>query len=101
MVRRCNGNGRKRFVAQRHRDDPKVQDQATFEPLLNLREAATLLGMHWKTLEGMARKKRIPAFRIGRRWRFLASLLNKWLQKTVVQRDWGEVEWGQPDRKST
>ena len=93
---RCSRNGRKRFAVQRNRDNPKVQDQATFEPLLNLREAATLLGMHWKTLEGMARTERIPAFRIGGRWRFRASLLNKWLEKTLVQRDLGEVEWSQP-----
>jgi hypothetical protein len=26
-----------------------------FEPLLDLHEAASMLGMHWKTLEGKAR----------------------------------------------
>jgi hypothetical protein len=29
-----------------------------FEPLLNLKEAAAILGMHWKTLEGMARTEK-------------------------------------------
>jgi hypothetical protein len=28
-----------------------------FEPLLNLEEAAAVLGMHWKTQERMARNK--------------------------------------------
>ena len=53
----------------------------TFEPLLNDREAATLLGgLHPKTLQRMARLGRIPAYRVGRFWRFRASELDKWLK---------------------
>jgi excisionase family DNA binding protein len=51
-----------------------------FERLLNLEEAASILGVHWKTLEGMARQKKIPAFKVGKRWRFRLSALNKWLE---------------------
>lgn len=51
-----------------------------FEQLLTLREAATVLGMHWKTLEGMARTRKIPAFKVGKRWRFRLSSLNVWLE---------------------
>jgi excisionase family DNA binding protein len=39
-----------------------------------------LLGMHWKTLEGMARSRKIPAFKVGKRWRFRVSSLNVWLE---------------------
>jgi excisionase family DNA binding protein len=53
---------------------------STFEPLLDLQEAATILGMHWKTLEGKARHKEVPAFKVGKRWRFRLSLLNNWLE---------------------
>jgi excisionase family DNA binding protein len=52
-----------------------------FEPLLNLQEAAAILGMHWKTLEGMARKGKVPAFKVGKRWRFRLSSLNNWLEE--------------------
>ena len=52
----------------------------TFEDLLGLREAASLLGMHWKTLEGMARSRKIPAFKVGKRWKFRVSSLNIWLE---------------------
>jgi excisionase family DNA binding protein len=52
----------------------------TFEDLLGLHEAASLLGMHWKTLEGMARTRKIPAFKVGKRWRFRVSSLNTWLE---------------------
>ena len=51
-----------------------------FEPLLDLHEAATILGMHWKTLENKARQRQIPAFKVGKRWRFRLSSLNLWLE---------------------
>jgi len=51
-----------------------------FEPLLNLQEAALVLGMHWKTLEGMARHRKVPALKVGKRWRFRLSSLNIWLE---------------------
>lgn len=51
-----------------------------FEPPLDLHQAADVLGMHWKTLEGMARGRKIPAFKVGKRWRFRLSLLNEWLE---------------------
>ncbi len=54
-----------------------------FEPLLDLREAASVLGMHWKTLEGKARNREIPAFKVGKRWRFRLSSLNIWLENGI------------------
>jgi excisionase family DNA binding protein len=51
-----------------------------FEPLLDLHEAASMLGMHWKTLEGKARQHEVPAFKVGKRWRFRLSSLNTWLE---------------------
>jgi excisionase family DNA binding protein len=52
-----------------------------FEPLINEKEAAALLGgLHPKTLQRMARTGRIPAYRVGRRWCFRVSELDKWLK---------------------
>jgi len=59
---------------------PTRMSDRTFEELLDLRQAASLLGMHWKTLEIMARHRRIPALKVGKRWRFRASALNSWLE---------------------
>lgn len=56
---------------------------AAFEPLLDLGQAAALLEMHWKTLETMARAHRIPALKVGKRWRFRASALNRWLEDGI------------------
>ncbi len=53
----------------------------TFEPLIGVNEAAALLGgLHPKTLQRMARLGQIPAYRVGRRWYFRASELDKWLK---------------------
>jgi excisionase family DNA binding protein len=51
-----------------------------FEPLLDLQESASILGMHIKTLEKKARQKQIPAMKVGKRWVFRASSLNRWLE---------------------
>jgi len=50
-----------------------------FEPLLNDEQAAALLGIHHKTLQRLARNRQIPAYHIGRFWRFRVSELDKWL----------------------
>ena len=55
----------------------------SFERLLDLREAAAILGMHWKTLEGMARNRKVPALKVGKRWRFRLSSLNTWLENEL------------------
>jgi excisionase family DNA binding protein len=56
---------------------------SAFEELLYLRETASLLGMHWKTLERMARARKIPASKVGKRWRFRVSSLNRWLEDEI------------------
>lgn len=58
-----------------------VQSQRNFEPLLDIHEAAKLLRMHPGTLRTKARTGSIPGVQVGRRWRFRASLLDRWLGK--------------------
>ena len=52
-----------------------------FEPLLDTEEAARLLRMHPRTLRTKARRGSIPAVQVGKRWRFRASTLDRWLGK--------------------
>ena len=54
-----------------------------FEPLIDSATAATLLGIHEKTLQRMAREGRVPAIRVGKFWRFRKSVLNTWLESEV------------------
>jgi excisionase family DNA binding protein len=87
---------RKTIVPCNDAPNSPSSEACAFERLLNLREASNLLGMHWKTLEGMARNREVPAFRIGGRWRFRSSLLNEWLEKRLVGSGTSEVQWTSP-----
>jgi excisionase family DNA binding protein len=53
----------------------------SLEPLLDDERAAQFLGgMHHKTLQRMARNGEVPAYRVGRFWRYRASELSDWLR---------------------
>ena len=50
----------------------------SLEPLIDSGEAAKLLQICPRTVLRMARLGKIPAFRIGRLWRFRKSTLDEW-----------------------
>ena len=58
-----------------------------FEPLLDDKQAAGLLGIHEKTLQRMARRGEVPCYRIGRFWRYRATDLNCWLRKVSPKKE--------------
>jgi excisionase family DNA binding protein len=60
-----------------------IRGQPSFEPILDSEEAATLLKIHPKTLQKLARNGKIPGFRIGKLWGFRASALNRWLESNA------------------
>jgi excisionase family DNA binding protein len=47
-------------------------------------EAAEYLKMHVKTVCRLAKENKIPAKKVGSEWRFLKSVLDKWLAQEVV-----------------
>jgi len=62
----------------------QAETNPAFEQLLDSEEAASLLKIHPKTLQKMARSGEISAAQIGKLWRFRASVLNSWLQQKMV-----------------
>lgn len=60
------------------------ESEIQFEPLLDTREAAALLGIHPKTLQKLARSQRVPCVRIGKTWAFRASALDGWLKAKLA-----------------
>jgi excisionase family DNA binding protein len=58
----------------------EVESHVRFEPLLDVAQAAKLLGIHPKTLQRLARIGSIPAYRVGRFWRYRASDIEMWLR---------------------
>jgi len=61
-----------------------IGGQPSFEPILDSEEEATLLKIHPKTLQKLARNGKIPGFRIGKLWGFRASTLNRWLESGTL-----------------
>jgi len=55
-----------------------------FEALLSLEQAAKLLILHPDTLKKKAQRREIPALKIGKRWRFRASLLDAWVRCKLI-----------------
>jgi excisionase family DNA binding protein len=47
-------------------------------------EAAEYLKMHVKTVCRLAKEKKIPAKKVGSEWRFLKSVLDRWLAQEVI-----------------
>lgn len=50
------------------------------EPWLSVRELAGRLGVCREVVQAMARRKEIPAVRVGRQWRFKLSLVEAALE---------------------
>lgn len=53
--------------------------------VMTLREASTYLGVSPDTLYKYLNEHRIPAFKLGNRWRFKKDLLDRWIE-TVSER---------------
>ena len=52
-----------------------------YERLMSDVEAGHFLGgLHPKTVQRMARRGDLPAYRVGRYWRYRASELDQWLR---------------------
>lgn len=49
--------------------------------VMTLREASQYLGISPDTLYKYLSEDRIPAFKLGNRWRFKKDLLDRWMEK--------------------
>jgi excisionase family DNA binding protein len=49
--------------------------------VVNAAEAARVLGINVNTVYELANQGRIPAFRVGRLWRFSLTELEEWIAK--------------------
>lgn len=75
----------------------EINSGAQCEPLLNSAEAASLLQIHPKTLQRMARNGEVPARRIGDLWRFRGSELDAWWNAGVSSKGHSCLNEGKPN----
>ncbi len=72
-----------------------AEGRAEAEPALDLREvmniqqASHYLGISPDTLYKYLSRGSIPAFKLGNRWRFKKSTLDRWMEKQSQSRDSG------------
>jgi excisionase family DNA binding protein len=55
------------------------------EELLTAKEASKYLKISPRTLYRHIREHQIPAFKLGRKWRFIRSELDKWLMRKIQE----------------
>jgi len=60
-------------------------DRPGNEEVLTVKEASGYLKIAEKTLYRFIREQNIPAFKLGKEWRFKKSLLDAWIEKRINQ----------------
>lgn len=55
--------------------------------VMDIREASDYLGVSRETLYKYVYEERIPAFKLGNRWKFKKTVLDRWMERQSTQRD--------------
>jgi two-component system response regulator (stage 0 sporulation protein F) len=66
-------------------DGNGLNDRTGDRDILDSHAAARYLGAHVETIRRLARRGGIPAFKIGKDWRFSRSALREWIQSNPEQ----------------
>ena len=53
--------------------------------VMDMREASQYLGVSRETLYKYVYDERIPAFKLGNRWKFKKTVLDRWMEKQSTQ----------------
>jgi excisionase family DNA binding protein len=55
--------------------------------VMGIREASDYLGVSRETLYKYVMGERIPAFKLGNRWKFKKTVLDRWMEKQSTHRE--------------
>ena len=55
--------------------------------VMDIREASDYLGVSRETLYKYVTGERIPGFKLGNRWKFKKTVLDRWMEKQSTQRE--------------
>ena len=64
-------------------------NMADSREVMNIRQASQYLGVSPDTLYKYVGEQKIPAFKLGNRWRFKKSKLDEWMEEKSTQIDAG------------
>ncbi|MGH9375238.1 MAG: helix-turn-helix domain-containing protein [Terriglobia bacterium] len=63
---------------------------------MDVREASQYLGVSKETLYKYVTEERVPAFKLGNRWRFKKAVLDNWMERQSRQRKASRETWRRP-----
>jgi len=64
----------------------EVQNHMADAPeVMNIRQASRYLGVSADTLYKYVYEERIPAFKLGNRWKFKKTILDAWMERKSTQ----------------
>ena len=66
-----------------------VDANVALREVMNIRQASHYLGVSPDTLYKYLSRGKIPAFKLGNRWRFKKSTLDRWMERQSQSRDNG------------
>jgi excisionase family DNA binding protein len=55
--------------------------------VMDIREASEYLGVSRETLYKYVYEERIPGFKLGNRWKFKKTVLDRWMERESTQRE--------------
>ena len=55
--------------------------------VMGIREASEYLGVSRETLYKYVYEDRIPGFKLGNRWKFKKTVLDRWMERESTQRE--------------
>ena len=58
---------------------------ASLREVMSIREASEYLGISPDTLYRYVYQDRIPAFKLGNRWKFKKTILDRWMERKISQ----------------
>ncbi len=82
---RAIGNGAYEARSWGERDEPMADSRE----VMNIRQASQYLGVSPDTLYKYVGEQKIPAFKLGNRWRFKKSRLDQWMEEKSDQMEPG------------
>jgi excisionase family DNA binding protein len=57
--------------------------------VMNIRQASQYLGVSPDTLYKYVYDEKIPAFKLGNRWKFKKTILDQWMEEKIAKIDCG------------
>ena len=63
----------------------QVKSMAEIREVMDIRAASEYLGVSMGTLYRYVHEEKIPVFKLGNRWKFKKSILDRWMERQSAQ----------------